>query len=153
MRNEKLVNFFRKHWFSLFLGCFIALFILFSVVIVVAPHNDAKMRGFTPCTYQMALKLDESVDQSKFQLLKVVNQGYACYFRVMIEGVRRYFNHQQANPWANYLFEAESVANFQDDEDIEPFPEDLLQANLLDDDTESTWEEDNQSKENDNEQK
>lgn len=114
------------------MALFVGLFLLFIVVVAVAPHNDEKMRGFTPCTMMMAEELNMSASQKKiWDVMASVNRGYLCYAAVMREGVGLWLDGKQPNPWANYMFQPESyVATV---EESEPFSKDLLDANLLDD--------------------
>ena len=125
-----MVKFIRLHWFGLTLSIFIILFMFFTTIIAVAPHNDAKMRGFAPCTYQMAMALNQDENHKMTKIFKTVTGGYYCYFTVIGEGVKLYAAGKQKTPWENYLFEAE---NFEEiPEESEPFSDDLLQANVLD---------------------
>ena len=126
-----MVKFVRLHWFGLLLSIFVVLFMLFMAVIAVAPHNDAKMRGFTPCTYQMAQELSRDTSHKMMRIFKIVNNGYFCYFQVISEGAKQFALGKQKTPWENYLFKAESFEEIP--EEGEPFSDDLLKANVLDD--------------------
>jgi hypothetical protein len=58
------------------------------IIIAIAPHNDEKMRGFTPCTYEMADNI--SIYSGQRQLWGVVGaivNSYVCYFSVMEDGL------------------------------------------------------------------
>ena len=102
-----------------------------SIVIVsIAPHNDAKMRGFTPCTYEMGLKLsDPRLNIGLTYAFRVAMQSYVCYGNVIKDGVVNWLNGEQERPWDNYLFEPEIWE--VPDELAEPFSQDLLDANKL----------------------
>jgi len=125
-----LVKFVRLHWFGLLLSVFVVLFMLFTAVVASAPHNDAKMRGFTPCTYHMAQELGQDTSHKMINIFKIVNSGYLCYFQVVGEGVKLFISGKQQTPWANYLFKAESFDEIP--EESEPFSPELLEANVLD---------------------
>ena len=96
-----MVKFIRLHWFGLCLGLLVLCFMLFTAIIAVAPHNDARMRGFTPCTYQMAVALQQNRTTPKSHIFKIIGEGYWCYFRVIGEGIDRFVKNEQPTPWAN----------------------------------------------------
>lgn len=123
------MRFLREHGFVFFLGLFVLCFLGCVTLISLAPHNDAKMRGFTPCTYQLAEELmaEDVLKQSK--VFGIIARGYICYFKVMGEGVKLFYKGQQATPWANYLFKSEPFALSD-----EVFDEDLEKNSLLKDD-------------------
>ena len=125
-----MVKFIRLHWFGLCLSIFIVLFMIFTIIVAIAPHDDARMRGFTPCTYQMAGALNQEANHKMMAAFKTVTGGYFCYFQVMSEGAKLFMLGKQKTPWENYLFEAESINEIP--EESEPFSSDLLQANVLD---------------------
>lgn len=145
-----MIKFIKDYWFECLLGLCLVLFLLFSIVVGIAPHNDAKGRGFTKCTSEMAFVLQQEEKLSIIKVAKMVSKGYGCYALVMAEGIKLFIQHKQPTPWNNYLFEEESL-EYQEDEG-EGFSEDLLKANLLDDtenDSKKLW--DMQKKENDDE--
>jgi hypothetical protein len=109
---------------------------LFVTLVSMAPHNDGEMRGFTPCTYQMLDDLGKDGKPDFKTLLKGVSAGYGCYLSVIGQGVKLYVEGKQQTPWANYLFQP--VAPDLDDTEVEAFSQDLLEANLLDKDSEET---------------
>lgn len=137
-------------WFYLGLATVFGLCLLFVAVVVAAPHDDIKMRGFAPCTGEMVSKLQTaSFKRDVWGVFSAVGKSYLCYGRVMANGWRQWTAGKQTSPWANYLFEAE---NFEiPAKESEPLSADLLKANLFDDSRNSTdlWLE----KENDNERK
>lgn len=106
----------KEHWFGLVMSLFVVVMFAFVTVVAVAPHNDAKMRGFSPCTYDMAIFLGDTVGETKSvsAMMKTVFEGYVCYAGVIGQGVRLWWNGEQATPWANYFFEPET-ATWEDD--------------------------------------
>lgn len=97
-----------------------------------------RMRGFAPCTHAMAKELtDDTAEHSLWYVSKTVTNGYVCYAKVMVEGAGLWIAGEQNTPWANYIFEAENY--MISPEDSEPFSENLLKANLLNEDSESTF--------------
>lgn len=111
-------------------------------VIAMAPHNDAEMRGFTPCTYQMAEKMVMNDALKYSEVFGIIAKGYGCYFKVMGEGVKLFYKGEQPTPWANYLFAIEQ------DETEEGFEKDLEQNNLFVEDNETVDLLDNSIREN-----
>ena len=130
-----MVKFIKDCWFGILMSVLVFICLLFAVVIAVAPHNDAEMRGFAPCTYDMANQLGQAVKPDFKLLVSVMGQGYGCYLTVIKEGMTQYIAGKQPTPWANYLFQP--VVLEADEEDSEPFPQDLLDANMLDEDAPS----------------
>lgn len=128
---------FKDYWLIFICGLFILAFFLFSVVVAVAPHIDMQQRGFTPCTYQMANDFSQDEKLSFGQVVSTINKGYICYAGVVWQGMKMFFKGEQKTPWANYLFEPELEAiPFADDG--EPYPDDLIKANMLDESDDNT---------------
>lgn len=126
----------REYWFGGLMALFVVLFLLFVAVVAAAPHNDAQMRGFTPCTYVMAEELNAGAGSKKmWQVISAVGHGYLCYAGVMREGVERWAAGSQPTPWANYMFAAETY--LAKPGESEPLSEELLKANRLDDEEEN----------------
>ena len=120
-------------YFTALFSLFFLLFVGSITLISVAPHNDAKMRGFTPCTYEMGIKLsDPRANVGLMYAFKVVMQSYVCYGEVIKDGVQLWLNGEQEKPWDNYLFEPEVWEVPSELE--EPFSKDLMKANKLNSD-------------------
>ncbi len=126
-----MVNTLKEYWFGILLLLFVVVFMLFIAIVAVAPHNDAKMRGFAPCTYQMVYELGQYGEEKHVgKVFSAVSDGYFCYAGVMADGIVVWLGGQQKTPWANYMFKAET---FEVPPELdEPFSEDLLKANRLD---------------------
>ena len=109
----------------------VLVFLLFIVVVAIAPHGDMKMRGFAPCTVTMAEELNAGAGQKKmWEVISGVGRGYLCYAAVMREGVSLWLEGKQTTPWANYMFVPETYVASKEESEL--FSEDLLNANLLD---------------------
>ena len=123
----------KEYWFGLLLFIFSLVFLIFVAIVAAAPHDDAKMRGFAPCTYIMAQELNVYASQRDvLGVLGTVTQSYICYAKIMKEGVELWIRGKQSTPWENYFFKAD---NFKVPQDLsEPFSEDLLKANRLNED-------------------
>lgn len=130
-----MVEKIKEYWFGMLLFVFSAMFLVFVAIVATAPHDDLKMRGFTPCTYQMAYDVNLYSTQSDIAgVLGAITKSYVCYAAVMGEGVKLWLNGKQSTPWDNYFFKADT---FKIPEELsEPFSEDLLRANRLDDEQE-----------------
>lgn len=127
-----MVEKIKEYWFGMLLFVFSAMFLVFVAIVAAAPHDDLKMRGFTPCTYQMAYDVNLYSTQSDISgVLGAIAKSYVCYAAVMGKGVKLWLSGNQSTPWANYFFKADTFKI--PDELSEPFSEDLLQANRLDD--------------------
>lgn len=142
----------REYWFGGLMALFVLVFLLFVAVVAAAPHNDAKMRGFAPCTYTMAEELSKASGERKvWEVMTAVGKGYVCYAGVMRQGAELWVAGKQPTPWANYMFEPDTF--LAKPEESEPFSEDLLKANLFDEEEKSSFEDNEQIKENDDGQK
>ena len=126
-----MVNRLKEYWFGI-LMCFIVIVcLIYSLIVVMSPHSDGQMRGFAPCTYELAINLSQQGGQSKvWGVAGAVTQANLCYVGVIRKGVELWVKGKQPTPWANYMYEPES---FYEDENVEPISKELLEANLLDD--------------------
>ncbi len=127
-----MLNRIKKHWFGLLLTIFMLLFFGLAVVVSVAPHNDDKMRGFAPCTYDMSEKLTfYSGRREMVSVFGAIMSSYFCYAKVVGQGFVLWSKGEQQYPWDNYFFEP--VTMDVPKEFSEPFSKDLLEANMLND--------------------
>ena len=72
-------------------------------------------------------------------VLGAVGKSYCCYAGIVADGIGLWLDGKQPMPWSNYFFESD---NFKVPPEMsEPFSEDLLQANLLDEEknSEDLW--------------
>ncbi len=142
----------REYWFGWLLGGMVSAALLFVLVVAAAPHNDARMRGFAPCTYRMAADLNEAgAARNMSETIAGVGRGYACYAAVIGKGAVSWFEGKQPAPWSNYMFEAETAQDIAQPDEVEPFSEDLIKANLLDEEENPAFMIDENVKENENE--
>lgn len=127
-----MVKKIKEYWFGILISLIVLVGLSFSLIIVLSPHADGKMRGFAPCTYALAINLSNQSGQNKmWGVVSAVTHANLCYAGVIREGVELWVKGKQSTPWANYIYEPEP---FYDDKDVEPISEDLLKANVLDDD-------------------
>ena len=142
----------REYWFGLLMIVWVVVTLLFVLIVAIAPHNDIKMRGFTPCTYDMAGAVSDAGSSRHFWgVMSGVGKGYLCYARVMKQGFALWIKGEQPTFWSNYLFEPEVYDATP--AESEPLSKELLNANLLDDEEESTVWQGNTSKESIDERK
>ena len=106
---------------------------MFAIVVALSPHNDLEMRGFAPCTVQMAEKLSENAaNQEVWGVFVTIAETNLCYVGVMRKGVELWVGGKQNTPWANYIFEP--LTFDATPEESEPYSQDLLDANRFKDD-------------------
>ena len=126
-----MVSRLREYWFGILISLMVVVCLIFSLIVVLSPHSDGKMRGFAPCTYELAVRLSQQSGEGKlWGVAGAVTNANLCYVSVIREGVELWVQGKQSTPWANYMYEPEP---FYEDANIEPISEDLLKANLLDD--------------------
>ena len=128
-----MVNKIKEYWFGGLIGIFMLLFLVFVVVIAIAPHNDDEQRGFGVCTTDMAYELNMYGGQKKiWGVMGAIFDSYVCYIKVMRDGVHNWVEGKQKTPWENYLFEPKTMEI--DKKLSEPYSKDLIKANKLNDD-------------------
>lgn len=126
-----MVSKLREYWFGILISLMVFVCLIFSLIVVLSPHSDGKMRGFAPCTYELAISLSQQTGEGKlWGVASAVTDANLCYASVIGKGVELWIKGKQSTPWANYMYEPEP---FYEDASVEPFSEDLLRANLLDD--------------------
>lgn len=142
----------KEYWFGGLMAFIVLLCLLFVVMVASAPHNDAKMRGFAPCTFVMAEELSTAASEHKvWQVMTAVGKGYICYAGVMRQGVDLWLDGKQPTPWANYMFKPETFVASA--EESEPLSDDLLKANLLDEEENKSFDVNDENKESNNDGK
>ena len=99
----------KEYWFGILLLTAALLFLIFAAIVAAAPHDDAKMRGFTPCTYRLAQELSlQGAGRRIWGVLGAVGESYVCYAGVVADGVGLWLDGKQPAPWSNYFFESEN---------------------------------------------
>ena len=100
------MSFIRRYWFALCMGIFLACFACVFVIILMAPKQDIKKRGFIPCSENM---IEELLDCNKniWCSTKAIIHNNICVLNVIGLGIKNWINHEQAAPWSNYIFEPE----------------------------------------------
>ena len=103
------MRFFREHWFGGLVSLLVAVYVLMFVLVLAAPRQDEKQRGFVKCTAVMKDELLKC-QKSLFCALSVVASNSFCNVSVIGEGVALGLGGEQSTPWANYLFEPQISA-------------------------------------------
>ncbi len=123
-------------FFYVFIGTFIFVFLAFIIIVLSAPHNDIKMRGFTPCTLEVAKVISSAENKpTASKVFASIGQSYICYLEVIKHGCVLWLEDKQPTPWTNYIFEPEApeLKKYEVEPELsEPFSQDLLQNNRLD---------------------
>ena len=87
---------------TLFIFCSMGI----TLLVAVSPKQDAKNRGFIPCTTELANKVTSCQGMLKCTT-KAILSNVLCDARVVIKGLNNWINNKQDRPWSNYLFKPE----------------------------------------------
>ena len=98
------MNFIKTHWFGLLTGTVIFFFLILFVLILLSPRQDARRRGFIPCTENMAEELLNCEENKFFCLFKVIVKNSWCDIKVVGRGIGAWISGEQSAPWSNYIF-------------------------------------------------
>ena len=109
------MSFIKHHWFGLLTALPVVFFSLFLVLILFAPKQDAKGRGFVQCTQIMAEEL-LLCNKSPICTIRAILSNTACDITVIADGVVDWAKGNQPTPWSNYIFEPDVPASFVDEE-------------------------------------
>lgn len=86
-----------------------------SVMLFVAPRQDALKRGFIPCTEQLVYNISACESGKMSCPLKYLGQDMKCNVEVVLEGFGAWIKGEQERPWSNYLFEPVAEAEIDDE--------------------------------------
>ncbi len=99
------MTFIRHHWFGLLTSVFIFAFVVLFILVLLSPRQDAKGRGFIPCTENMAVKMTDCMETRKYGcMLVAILQNSWCEFKVVGKGIVLWTQGEQSYPWSNYIF-------------------------------------------------
>lgn len=114
------MSFIKNHWFGLLGGIVIFVFMSVFVLVLLSPRQDAKSRGFIPCTRQLAEKLLNCPEEHKIRcLFSAIAQNTWCDMKVIGGGFADWAAGKQTAPWSNYIFIPETVRDETFDEEAE----------------------------------
>ncbi len=106
----------KNHWFGIGVSLFVVLFILMLILILLAPKQDAKSRGFIPCTEKLVETLLDCERNVWCTSKAIINNSW-CDVKVIGRGIKKWLQGKQAAPWSNYIFEPElPLPSFVDEE-------------------------------------
>lgn len=109
------MSFIKHHWFGLLIAIFIAFFACFLLLIILAPKQDLKGRGFIPCIQTMTEDL-LACERQLFCSVKAVLKNTGCNIAVIGQGFKDWTAGIQPKPWSNYIFEPELSSSYVDEE-------------------------------------
>lgn len=106
----------KHYWFSILMGLLIAVFMVMLILILIAPKQDARSRGFIPCTQSMVDQLIEC-ERKLWCSGGAIVQNAWCDLKVIGAGFKDWTVGKQPRPWSNYIFKAELPLNSMVDEE------------------------------------
>lgn len=106
----------KNYWFGTFITLVICVFVLMFFLILIAPKQDAKNRGFVFCTQNMIDNLADC-NRTIWCSTKAIAKNTLCDLKTIGNGVSWWIKGKQPTPWSNYIFEPELMQNdFVDEE-------------------------------------
>ncbi len=109
--------FIKHHWFGLLSGAIVFVFMGLFMLVLLSPREDARNRGFIPCTQALAAQLlDCGEEQRIFCVAGAVLQNTWCDMKVVGAGFGGWISGNQAAPWSNYIFIPEKGSDAMFDE-------------------------------------
>jgi len=105
-----------KYLYYLFLTGLMFGILYLTIVLYIAPRQDAQNRGFIPCTKQLVIELS-ACERGQIKCpLRHLWSDMRCNVGVIYAGINGWISGKQSTPWANYLFVPEVA--FADGETI-----------------------------------
>ena len=98
------MKFIKEHWFGILISTLMSIFVIVFLLVAIAPHTDAKKRGFVPCTEEITSKIALCNKYKAFCLLNTIFKGNLCYTSVITQGIINFATNKQKTPWENYIF-------------------------------------------------
>lgn len=100
------------------LALMVAFVAYITLMLAVSPKVDMQKRGFIPCTEQLVSSVSICKKGSVGCPLKYLWQDMKCNTFVILDGFGAWMRGKQPTPWANYLFEAETIYDDDYDGDV-----------------------------------
>lgn len=104
------MSFIKQHWFGMTVSLLALVFLVLLILILLAPKQDAKQRGFVKCTQNMIEELLECDKKFACSISAIAGNTW-CDIKVVGLGIKEWANGKQPAPWSNYIFEPEPVEN------------------------------------------
>ena len=92
-------------------GLLFFFFFYLTIVMYLSPRQDARERGFIPCTKRLVTALQDCPAGKLGCPFKLLIKDMACNIGVVGTGAANWAKGKQPTPWANYLFEPEPYAD------------------------------------------
>ncbi len=129
------MSWIKRNWFAALVFLVAALFMLSVVLVLIAPKQDTKLRGFVKCSKELADNL-ETCNGALWCSAKTVFSASGCDAKVIADGVLQWLDDKQDYPWSNYIFKPELPENtFVDEkartEYLEKYPNTKQEMNNL----------------------
>ena len=97
--------FIKKNWFGIFVTFLVLIGMVVSILVFISPKQDAKRRGFIPCTENFVISFNSCDKDSQYTcLLKEILKNSWCDAKVIGEGMSLWVKGEQSAPWSNYIF-------------------------------------------------
>ncbi len=87
-----------------------AAFMMMLVLVIIAPKQDAKGRGFVGCTQNMLEDLIDCDQKIGCSMLAIASNTW-CDVKVIAKGAKNWLEEKQKYPWSNYIYEPEDPKN------------------------------------------
>lgn len=100
------MSFIKNYWFGTLTAILVTVFVVMLFLILLAPKQDAKERGFIPCTQNMVDDLI-SCERGIICSGKAILNNTWCDLKVIGKGINLWVKGEQQRPWSNYIFEAD----------------------------------------------
>ena len=111
----------KRYWFGVVMGCLTSIFVVVLVLVIIAPKQDSKQRGFVKCTQNMVSQLIDC-DKAVLCSMKAIVSNTLCDIKVINTGISKWLKGEQERPWSNYIFEPElPLASYFDKEEIDEY--------------------------------
>ena len=111
------MKYLKNHWFGILISVFMAYFLTVIILVVISPKEDAKNRGFIPCSDTQMQNIKNCKKNRITCIICSSLQGNLCYMKVVNKGMVDFLLGRQTFPWSNYLFSPEpEPAEYQDEE-------------------------------------
>ena len=128
------MNFIKSHWFGILICLWLVLFVAMMVVVLIAPHNDAKNRGFAFCTHNLINTL-ENCNRKIICSTKAITDNTVCDIKIITNSFYKWLKGDNRFPWSDYIFSPEKSFSYIDEEErkeyLNEFPDTLEEMEKL----------------------
>ncbi len=117
------MGFLKEHWFGIIIGCWFFVLSLFVAVILIAPHQDAKNRGFVYCNQNFVEQISEC-NNANLCVVKAILYNTGCDITIIKQSFIDWLHHKHPYPWSGYIFDPEPLTDrstYFDKDEIEEY--------------------------------